>query len=172
MSEYRLIPLSGKCGEGKFAKVSLEDYARVASHRWHFKNRGDGYADRNLSRVGQKKNGSKVGKYATQMMHRFILEAPEDTFVDHINGDTLDNRRENLRLCSPQSNTYNRRPNQGQRFKGVHKLKSGTGYQAYISFQRKRMHLGTFATAEDAARAYNRAAIELFGDFAHLNEGV
>lgn len=146
MESYRLIPLSGKRSGGKFAKVSSEDFERVSQFVW-FLTKNDEYAHRNASRVGLKSDGVKLGAYRCEKMHRFILNAPVSSQVDHINGDRLDNRRENLRLCSIAENACNRRPNKGQRFKGVHFSKRNKRYQAYIRWQSKRVHLGYFDTA-------------------------
>jgi hypothetical protein len=102
-------------------------------------------------------------------MHRLIVGAEDGFQVDHINGDTLDNRRENLRVCSQFENQRNMRP-RSRGTKGVHftvnrsHLKSP--WQAYITFNRKRKHIGYFCTMEEAQAAYNKEAVKLFGDFA------
>lgn len=110
-------------------------------------------------------------------LHRLIAEriaerplTSKDT-VDHINGDTLDNRRENLRLVTPSQNTMNRgKPNTNTSgYKGVSKSAPNT-WRAYISFDKKRIHLGSFKTKEDAARAYNQAVPKYHGEFGRLNE--
>lgn len=104
-------------------------------------------------------------------LHRLVANAPEGMDVDHINGDGLDNRRENLRVCTRTQNQANRRPNRGRRTKGVSRTRYGT-WQAYIYVAGRKQHLGTFPTEAEAAQAYNAAAVEAWGDFARLNEEV
>jgi hypothetical protein len=100
-------------------------------------------------------------------LHRLIMGAKRGELVDHINGDTLDNRRSNLRFATKAENSRNARIKGGSsRFKGV----SFNGWAAHIRVDGKLKHLGRFATEEEAARAYNEAAIRHFGEFARLNE--
>lgn len=87
--------------------------------------------------------------------------------IDHINGNRTDNRMENLRECSVMENCRNRRPHGDRIFKGVYKI--GDKYFATICANYKATNLGTFETEVEAARAYNRAATEKFGEFAFLN---
>ena len=120
-------------------------------------------------RIKFSKDGGR--KYAQgpsgYFMHRMILNAPRGAQVDHINGNSLDNRRANLRLCTAQQNQANTGPRTG-RFKGVSQTKHGT-FRAVIHFHRKQISLGSFANEVDAARAYDSAAEELFGGYARLN---
>ena len=130
-------------------------------------------------------------------IHRVVMDAPKGMDVDHINGDTLDNRRENLRICTRAQNSQNKRLRVDSKsgYKGVYEVRESkkrytskkTGetkvhvgkpkkpWQAYISdpgtaFPDKRhIRLGYYATAEEAARAYDRKAKELYGEFALLN---
>jgi len=106
-------------------------------------------------------------------MHRQIVCAPKHLFVDHINGDGLDNRRENIRLATKRQNSQNmvrKRPNKTSRFKGVSKSQHHNGWRATIKVNGARIHLGYFKDESDAARAYDAAAIEHFGPFAAPNE--
>lgn len=105
-------------------------------------------------------------------LHRLILKAKKGQYVDHINGNTLDNRRENLRICLNKENLRNRprQKNNVSGFKGVHMAKNKTNpYSAKITVDGKSTHLGYFKTALEAAVAYNTAAIKCFGKFAYLN---
>ena len=105
-------------------------------------------------------------------LHHFVLNVPKGSGlkVDHWNGETLDNRRENLRLCTDSQNQANRSDSRGtSQFKGVHLDRHTGHWVAAICKYRKSIHLGTFATEEDAARAYNAEALSLFGQFACLN---
>ena len=102
-------------------------------------------------------------------MHRVVTGAGDGEVVDHINHDKLDNRSENLRICSQKENLRNQKS--GKRFKGVFYLKGRKKcWQALIVVDGVRHYLGNFYSQEEAARAYNEAAIEYFGEFAYLNE--
>jgi len=109
-------------------------------------------------------------------MHRFLMRAPKNKMVDHVNGDKLDNRRENLRLATNSENQANRRAVRGKsNFKGVTWQKrtydEGRGYwKAQIVVQGKLHYLGKYCTDLEAAAAYNDAAVRFFGEFAHLND--
>ncbi len=94
------------------------------------------------------------------------VEPSEDVWVDHINGDARDNRRENLRLSSPRQNSWNKRPKAGK-FKGVFARRKR--FVARIKVGSKIINLGGFATAHEAADAYDAAAAKYFGEFAWLN---
>jgi hypothetical protein len=100
-------------------------------------------------------------------VHNVVLDA---LYVDHINGDGLDNRRSNLRYASPTQNSQNRRPSSRNKsgFKGI-SPKCGR-WQAQLQLPGGRnVHIGTFDTPEEAARAYDTAARKHFGEFAWLN---
>lgn len=92
-------------------------------------------------------------------------------FVDHINRDRSDNRRSNLRLCSLAENNRNGsiRSNNNSGFKGVSWDKARGKWQAGIGLNGTRKALGRFDSAEDAARAYDAAALANYGEFAALN---
>jgi hypothetical protein len=103
------------------------------------------------------------------LMHRLITGAPKEKDVDHRNGNGLDNRRKNLRVCSESQNAFNKNKykNNTSGFKGVERRVNR--WQATIRANNKRYYIGSFPTAEDAALAYDRAARELHGSFARLN---
>lgn len=107
-------------------------------------------------------------------MHRLILGVSElSVLVDHCDCDGLNNIRSNLRLTDKRGNVTNSRPwkDKRSRFKGV-SFRAGLlkkPWRAAIGTKYQRRSLGQFATEEEAALAYDRAAIELFGDFAWLN---
>jgi hypothetical protein len=110
------------------------------------------------------------GKTKRQAFHRLILNAPAGTDVDHINGNGMDNRRENLRLCSRSQNLANSRKHvvtASSPFKGV--AASGAAWRASGCKGRVIQQLGKYETAEEAARAYDLWAVEAHGEFANLN---
>lgn len=103
-------------------------------------------------------------------LHRLILNANLGEYVDHKNGDTLDNRRENLRLCTHKQNRRNEGMSSDNTsgFKGVTRGSLST-WRAQICINYKVTYLGSFGTKEEAARAYDAAASEHFGEYARLN---
>lgn len=104
-------------------------------------------------------------------LHRFIVNAPAGMVVDHINMDITDNRKSNLRVCTVAENTRNRnvRKDSASGHKGVYYRKDHKSYIAYIVHNRKRIVLGERKHKLDAINLYNKAAKELFGEFARLN---
>ena len=105
-------------------------------------------------------------------LHRAILNPPKKMVVDHINGNGLDNRRENLRVCTVAENTKNQRlpANNKSGYKGVHKnYKGDKRWSVNIMYKGKTRYVGRFDTPEEGARAYDAKAKELYGKFARLN---
>ena len=106
-------------------------------------------------------------------LHRVVMNAPRGMCVDHINGDTLDNRRSNLRICTRGENNTNRgmRKTNTSGKKGVHRIKGNlkNPWRTQINAQGKRIHVGVFATLEEASAAYDQAALKYHGQFAQTN---
>lgn len=145
--------------QGKVALVDEADYALVSGITWTANNQAHlWYATNNDLRL---------------KMHRVIMAAPANMHVDHINGDGLDNRRQNLRLATRYQNAANRRKfadgnrKYRSRYKGVRPDHHKFG--ALVSTRGKRIYIGSFKTEIEAAQAYDRKARELFGEFASLN---
>lgn len=155
------IPLT----QGMVALVDDEDYELVSQYRWQaLRGRRTFYA--------QAKTPRRDGRQTSMSMHRLILGLMGGTLhADHINGDGLDNRRNNLRPATRTQNARNRRLdyNSVSGFKGVTAGRSGRGWQARIRVGNTLLHLGTFDTPQQAARTYDSKARDLFGEFAWLN---
>lgn len=153
--------------QGKVALVDDEDFDRLNQFKWfaHEEPKGSGrfYAIRNQK--------TETGRKGVKM-HREVLGLRQgDMDVDHWDRDTLNNRKQNLRKATDAQTVMNRIGWSKLGFKGVHvnprcKLKP---FAARIRIRGVDKHLGYFATAVDAAKAYNQKAIELFGEFARLN---
>lgn len=124
-------------------------------------------AGRMVAMAGRRGNAGS----STIYMHRVIMCPGPGMVVDHINGDSLDNRRINLRVCLPCENAKNRRVGINNRsgFKGVNWVKSHKQFVAKIGRCRSKDFLGYYRTAIEAANAYDDAAVEHFGEYANLN---
>lgn len=144
---------------GKVAIVDDERFAELYPFTWQC-NAG-GYATRAESRDG---------KDITIYMHKQIMGCLDE--VDHKNGNTLDNRIENLRMCHHWQNGGNRKLNKNASsgFKGITWHEKTGKWMAQITCQGKRRHIGLFSNRLEAARAYDSAAVELFGEFASTNK--
>jgi hypothetical protein len=156
---FRKIPLT----RGKYAIVDPQDYVWLKYFKWHVAGGRDMYAVRKGVINGK--------KHQRLWMHREILPVPEGFVVDHINHDTLDNRRANLRPATQLQNRYNtrKRKNKSSRYKGVHWHKCTKKWRAEIKIDGKKLHLGYFHSEADAGRAYDKAARKYQGEFAELN---
>lgn len=110
------------------------------------------------------------GKEAQRLyLHRILMDAPKGQVIDHINGDKLDNRQENLRPATVSQNGANvgKLSTNKSGLKGV--VKHGNRFRAYIHKNRRTKYLGTFGSAEEAACEYDAKAKEMFGKFARVN---
>lgn len=155
------LPLSGK--HGLTAVVDLDIYRKIQKAGLRFYSSGKGKWLYAQAHIFKGKGNDKVVQ-----LHRWIMDAQPGQVVDHINGDRMDNRRENLRLCTVAENIRNQKRRASKSgFKGV--VQKRGRWQASYTYEGKRIYLGYFATAEEAACAYDRAAREAFGEFALLN---
>lgn len=158
---YRLIPLT----KGQFAKVSPEDYDHLSQIKWNaawWKNVGSYYA------LCKQKNEAGVSRPVS--MHRLLLGLKEGNPLqgDHINHDTLDNRRENLRAATRSENQQNKGKTRRNKtgLKGVNLHKRSGLFRASITVNSKSCHLGYRKTAEEAHLLYVEAARSAHGEFA------
>lgn len=162
-----LIPLS----QGQSATIDAADESLVACYKWYaWHSKNTWYALRNTRNA--------TGHKRTISLHRFLLDAQSGEQVDHVNGNALDCRRDNLRLATATQNAQNcgkksrTSPYKGVSFDSVrcdrHAPRTKP-WMAKIGHRYQTINIGRFATAEEAARAYDAKARELFGAFARLN---
>lgn len=159
--EFREIHLT----QGKVAIVDVADYQTLNQHKWYY-SQGYAHRQRHLYMVNGK------AKKITILMHREIIPTSKDLEIDHWDGNGLNNRRYNLRESTNSQNQANQvaNPNKSSSYKGVLLNKGQHQYYARIRINGDLKYLGSFTNELDAAREYNRAAIEFFGKFARLND--
>lgn len=147
------IPLT----QGMFAIVDDGDFDYLMQWKWNYDGR---YAKRGIT-------GNK--KAANMYMHAQIMQTPKGMQTDHINKNTLDNRRCNLRICTKNENMRNRGKNKNNTsgYKGV--AKCGNNWVAYIIVDRKKIHIGVFKSILDAAKAYDAAAKTYHKEYSNTN---
>ncbi len=159
-----------KLTKGQVAIVDDEDYERLDAYKWHSRFNKDTksyYAIRWSPR-------DENGRYHTIWMHREIVNAPKGSPVDHINHDTLDQRKCNLRICTVSQNNSNRQmqTNNTSGYKGVDWSKSHKKWRARVGIGRASRCVGYFSTATEAAIAYDAAAVEYHGVHALTNKAM
>jgi len=144
--------------QGQFAKIDVTDYAPLNQFNWSY-----------MAQLGYACRTAKGNK--TRYLHHDVWEMnygpiKSGMVIDHVNGDPLDNRIENLRECSQAQNLRNRKPSKNNKLGliGVRRTASGK-FTAYCRGQ----YLGTFPTKESAAQAYDQVAKQLYGEFARPN---
>jgi hypothetical protein len=145
--------------QGLIALVSPEDSPLLSGFSWAVSGK--------LPRLYAYRSIRENGKKGVIYLHRLVARATDGDVVDHINGNTLDDRRENLRLCNHAENLRNRGPQSGRAFKGIRP--SGSRWSASIQINRRRIQLGVFDTEIEAAQVYDDAAAKYFGEFAWFN---
>ena len=163
---YLELSRRGPHEQKRFALIDQDDYERLAKTKWFACRSGKSlYATATSIR--------HLAKHHLQM-HRYVLRAEPGQMVDHISGDTLDNRKQNLRIVTPTENARNSRrqtfPGKTSVFKGVSWSERDGRWHAQITDQGQNISLGLFDDAQNAARAYDAAALERFGEYARTNE--
>jgi hypothetical protein len=151
----RHVPLT----KGLFAIVDAADHERVSQYTW--------FASGNGQRMYAACHGP--GRKMI-LLHRFLTNCPPGMVVDHIDGNGLNDRQSNLRVCTQGQNMRNRRPRgKVSKYKGVSRPKGRTKWAARIRQDGRALYLGHFEDEVEAAKAYDRKAYELFGEYAYLN---
>lgn len=146
--------------KGYVALVDDEDYEELSKHKWCYD--GSGYAIRSTT--------LERGKYKRVYMHHAIIGKKEGLYVDHINGNKMDNQRKNLRHVTGSQNAQNSKSSAGaSRYKGLTWHKPTHTWSVRIMVDGRRLSLRYFKSEEDAALAYNAAAVKYFGEYARLN---
>lgn len=162
----RKIPV----GKGLFAIVDSRDYKSLVNHKWHHKRSEHSiYAYTNINTGRRRKNGKFL--YYGMPMHRMILDPPKNSFVDHIDGNGLNNTRKNIRVCTQTQNAKNRHRQKSSKapYKGISFCKQSKKWRPRISVKGKNISFGLFSCPVAAARAYDEKAIQHHGEFARLN---
>ena len=153
-----------KLTQGEVALVDEEDFEELNQYKWCVNKKCyNGFI--------AVRNEGKPPHRQTIYMHRAIINCPKGSEVDHINHNPLDNRRCNLRICTKAQNQYNQKPRTGSAsvWKGVSRSKKDKKWRASIGYKKRATYLGCFDNEIDAAKAYDKVATELFGEFACPN---
>lgn len=146
--------------QGKKTIIDDEDFNTLSKFKWSFSN---GYA------------AKKITGNRNLFLHTLVMNPPAGKKVDHINGDSLDNRKSNLRICTQAQNLRNQKIGKRNKsgYKGVSYMKEGKRVKRWvvkIVLNYKQYHVGYFETKQEGAVAYNEAAKKYFGEFANLNK--
>jgi len=168
MEEEIILPPKNKniikLTRGFCCKIDDEDFDLVSKYKWASNiNRRTVYAKTNIK--------DEFGKVKTISMHRLIMGNPINLQIDHINHNGLDNRKENLRICSSIENRFNCNSYKGSssKYKGVSWDKNANKWSSKIRINKILKHLGCFKSEIEAARKYNTMASLHFGEYANLN---
>jgi len=156
------IPLT----QNQYALVDKEDFDSLNKHKW-----SASFSPHRKTFTAVRATKTE-GKWTSVIMHREIMEAPKGMDVDHMNHNTLDNRKENLRVCTRAENSQNQLKSvtNTSGYKGVHWHKGYNSWVARIRKGSKRIHLGSSKDVVEAAKMYNKGALKYFGEFAYLHK--
>jgi hypothetical protein len=156
---------------GYIFQIDQEDYDKIRNYPWY------GYKSTYRLKNGEKKQCTKyivahISANERVNLHKLIMNTPVEIRIDHKNGDGLDNRKSNLRICTQSQNQMNKLKNCNNKsgYKGVSWDKTRNKWRSFIMLAGKNKCLGRFNSPEQAALAYNRAATKHFGEFAKLNK--
>lgn len=148
---------------GQVAMVDNEDYDWISKFSWHLKNSG--------TVLYARCNVVLDNKHTTMTMHRMVMTAKKGQIVDHIDRNGLNNQKYNLRFATKAQNKMNciSHKNSSSKYKGVHWNKVSKVWQSRIQFEGKKIFLGAFDNEIEAARAYDKKSIEIFGEYSRVN---
>ena len=142
--------------KGNKVLVDAEYLPLVAGYSWY------------ITKIRKKIYISTAIGGKTKYLHRLDMGEPRGYEIDHINGDSLDNRLANLRTVTRKQNCMN--SGFRNKYKGAHFYKATGTWMSYITIGGKKKHLGYFKTEREAAKQYNKEATQVFGEFARLND--
>jgi hypothetical protein len=165
-NDYLVLEIS--CKHGIFnVLLDKEDYNKVKVKKWNVMQHTS-----DKSRYVIRHSYFNENKYRSLYIHRYVLDYNDKLVIDHINGNTLDNRKSNLRICTHMENCRNQKicKINTSNAKGVCFNRRSKKWTARIGLNNKRIFLGYFESKKDATIAYNTKAIEIYGKFAKLNE--
>lgn len=156
----KLIPLS----QGQYAIVDDKDFEKISRYKWSARLGHSGYYAEKRKEKGKEHI----------MLAEYVLGITSTTkiFIDHKDGNTLNNQKLNLRICTCSQNAMNQRKQNRKttsKYKGVHWHKRERKWVAHIGYEKKNIWIGYFKTENEAGEAYNKAALKYFGEFARLN---
>lgn len=161
----KLIDVSTKNNQNMFTEVDDEDFELLNQWKWRGKKDGNSFYVY-----------CKSYKLKNKALHRIVIKAKKGEIVDHIDGNTLNNKKSNLRLCSKSQNSMNAKKRSSAKTSKYKCFYWNTERSVFKSFvcrmenrKQKKHYVGTFRNELDAAKAYNKKSKELFGEFARLN---
>ena len=166
LDNYALIVISSKKFGEKKIIIDKEDIEKVSNLNWHLR-----LSSKNYFYAYARARDDKKEKFT---MHRLITDClDENLHIDHINHDTLDNRKSNLRVCTNSQNQQNRKLNVNNKSgqKGVSYIKSLGRWQATISYMNKKIYLGCYENIDDAIEARKTAENKYFSAISLKKEG-
>ena len=164
------IKIKSRLYQNVCTSVDDSDYDSLLKYTWRcYTDAGTGKLY--VYRLFRANKGKRKGRYKYVKMHRQIMNAPKKKVVDHINGNTLDNRRSNLRVCTKAEDCRNvrKRKNTSSKYKGVTRDKNLSKWKVGIGYNGRRIFLGYYGDEEEAAKMYDEKAREIYGKFAALN---
>ena len=155
--------------KGMIAIVDDDDWELLEQYQWYYSTHNRAYTTTHIS--CKTENGKRTTKSRHIPMTHMILGITDSRIVDHKNGETLDNRKENLRICTNRQNSANSKLRKDRKsgYKGVSFNKNAKKWSSQIKVNYERIYLGIYDTPWKAAQAYDDAAVKYFGEFAKLN---